>query len=159
MLTSTAAMQTCASSSIPTEPALRSAIRTEKSSTGKSTIPGVGQKLPWENGGIVGETTYSTLITDPITTGPSVGIVRGQKEDPMYHLLNLIYHTVMDYPIRYNSLRKVCEIILRMLSDLGYSAEIEPGNHRDFRIISVDNHHFRIVRNPNWMRYDVIPID
>lgn len=43
--------------------------------------------------------------------------------------------------------------------DWEYDASLEPGNHRDHRILSVDGHHFRIIRNQAWMRYDVLLID
>lgn len=76
-----------------------------------------------------------------------------------YRLLDELYFFVRDYSTRLLSLPKVTDEAVKYMKIGGYVAEVTDATHRDYRTISVDGHHFRIVRNKDWLRYEVLPID
>ena len=76
-----------------------------------------------------------------------------------YVIDNRIFRFIMGYSIREISLPKITENLIEYIQSMGYDASIVDDKHRDYRIIEVDGHHFRIVRNKDWLRYDSKIID
>ena len=76
-----------------------------------------------------------------------------------YRLLDEIYYVIRDYTIRSITLPKLCDKVIEFMKSGGSVAAVTDDRHRDYRIVCVDNHRFKIVRYPGWTRYDVEPID
>ena len=69
-----------------------------------------------------------------------------------------IFCFIRGYCTRDTTLPRLCDLLLRALADEGYHAEITE-SHRNNRVIRVDDHHFRIIRNADWLSFDVRPVD
>ena len=75
------------------------------------------------------------------------------------NILNIIFRTVRDYSTAIYTLPQVVKQVVLDLKDYGYNATVEPGKSRNDRTITVDGHHYSILRRRDWLRYDVIMID
>lgn len=76
-----------------------------------------------------------------------------------FRLANEIHHVISDYSTAHCSLPFVCKKVIQYMKDSGSQAEIIDDKHRDYKILRVDNHRFKIVRYRNWLRYDVTIVD
>jgi len=76
--------------------------------------------------------------------------------DNMYKVQDFIWHSLRDYSPMYASLGVVTGIIVGELEECGCRVTILDAQHRDFRIIEVDNHEYRIIRGKDkFSPYDV----
>ena len=76
--------------------------------------------------------------------------------DNMYKVGDFIWHTLRDYSHMYASLGLVTGIVVGALEECGCRASIVDAQHRDYRIIEVDNHEYRIMRGKDrFSPYDV----
>jgi len=76
-----------------------------------------------------------------------------------YRLLDEIYSVIRAYTVRSITLPALCNKVIEYEKAGGSIAFITDDRHRDYKIICVDDHRFKIVRYPGWTRYDVEPID
>lgn len=74
-------------------------------------------------------------------------------------LLGIIWWFIRDYSANVYSLSKVTDALIRYMTDRGYFIELVDGKHRDYKIVKVCDHQFRIVRIHGWNSYDVRTID
>ena len=72
-----------------------------------------------------------------------------------YDTLIRIFRFIREYSTATYSLPRVCRELMYDLRDAGYSADITDCNHRDYRILTVNDHQYRIIKYPDWSRYDV----
>lgn len=77
----------------------------------------------------------------------------------MDYLFDKLWVFVRDFPTYTYTLPKVCKAAVEWLKSMGYDVSVTDDNHRDFRIIAVDGHHYRILRDTGWLRYDVRQVD
>ena len=76
--------------------------------------------------------------------------------DNMYKVQSFIWHVIRCYSPMYASLGLVTGIVVDELEEAGCRVTITDAQHRDFRIIDVDNHEYRIVRGKDkFSPYDV----
>lgn len=72
-----------------------------------------------------------------------------------YDTLILIFRFVRDYSTSSYPLARVCRELLAHLQEAGYTASVTDRISSDSRTVTVNGHRFRIVRWPNWSKYDV----
>ena len=76
--------------------------------------------------------------------------------DNMYKVQDFIWHTLRCYSPMYASLGVVTGIVVGELEEAGCRATITDAQHRDYRIIEVNDHEYRIVRGKDkFSPYDV----
>lgn len=76
--------------------------------------------------------------------------------DNMYKVGDFIWHTLRDYSPMYASISLVTGIVIGELEECGLRASVVDARHRDYRIIEVDSHKYRISRSKdNFDKYDV----
>ena len=76
--------------------------------------------------------------------------------DNMYKIQDFIFRVIRSYSPMYASLGMVTGIVVGELEECGCRATITDAQHRDYRIIEVDNHEYRIVRGKDrFSPYDV----
>ena len=73
-----------------------------------------------------------------------------------YDILLRIFRFVRDYSTETCTITKVCRELIKDLKSSGHDVETVDVHHRDFRIIQVNGHRYKIIRYPEWTRYDVI---
>lgn len=72
-----------------------------------------------------------------------------------YDILLDIFRYVRDYSTATYTLPQVCRGLVQHMKDAGYQVEIVDSKHHDYRIVQVEEHRYKIVRFPEWCRYDV----
>ena len=77
----------------------------------------------------------------------------------MYRILNLIFRIVRNYSTKLYTLPQVCKQVIEELKSYGYNVAVIDSKHRDFRLIEVDGHTFKVLRWKNWNTYDVVVIE
>lgn len=77
----------------------------------------------------------------------------------VYRILNRILSILYCYTTYHDTLPAVCKDVVKEMKSYGYDVAVTDDRHRDYRLITVDGHLFRIVRERGWMRYDVILIN
>lgn len=72
-----------------------------------------------------------------------------------YRLLDEIYSVIRMYTVRTITLPALVKKVIEYEKAGGSIAFIKDDSHKNYKIISVDDHLFRIIRYPGWTRYDV----
>ena len=76
--------------------------------------------------------------------------------DNMYKINDFIWHVIRCYTPMTTSLGLVTGIVVSELEECGCHVTILDAQHRDFRIIEVDGHEYRIIRGKDKVSpYDV----
>ena len=77
----------------------------------------------------------------------------------VYTLNDTIFRFLAGSSTRSITLPKITQKLVEYLRSMGYAVSVIDDDHRDYRIIEVDEHHFRIIRWTDWLRYDSVIID
>lgn len=72
-----------------------------------------------------------------------------------YEILLEIFRFIRNFSTATYTLPRVCRETIQYLKDGGYQVEVLD-KHRDWQTIQVDQHRYKILRYPDWCRYDVI---
>ena len=75
------------------------------------------------------------------------------------NVIDIIFRELQNYSTRTTSLPKVTTAISQVLRDYGYTVTVLPLRHRDSKVIQVDGCSYNIIRNRDWIRYEVRQID
>lgn len=76
----------------------------------------------------------------------------------MNHTLGIIFDIVRRYSTTY-PLPFVLSEVVRYMKDLGYPVTVLDQAHRNYKLLQVGGHTYRIVRNKGWTSYEVLAVD
>ena len=76
-----------------------------------------------------------------------------------WRLIDEIYSVIRCYTVRTITLPKLCDKVIEYMKSGGSMAFVTDDRHRDYRILCIDDHRFKVYRNPGWTRYEADPID
>lgn len=76
----------------------------------------------------------------------------------MYRILNIIFRIVRNYSTRLYTLPQVCKQVIEELKSYGYNVTVDD-KHRGYWTLTVDEHHYKVMRWKDWTSYDVLLVD
>lgn len=79
--------------------------------------------------------------------------------DPAFKLTDIIWHFIRGYSSNTYSLPYVTNELIKYMTSRGCPTELVDCKHRDYKIVKVCDHQFRIVRIHEWNSYDIRAID
>lgn len=72
-----------------------------------------------------------------------------------YDVLLEIFRFIRDYSTSTYTLPNVCKKLTQYLRDSGYQTIVSDDTHRDYKILQVEAHQYKIIRLKDWLTYDV----
>lgn len=72
-----------------------------------------------------------------------------------YDILLEIFRFVRNYSTATHTLPQVFREVVRYMKDGGYNVEIVDDKHRDYKILQVEEHRYKIIRWPDWVSFEV----
>ena len=76
----------------------------------------------------------------------------------MYNSIDIIFNFIREYSTKVYSLPRVTKLVIEYMKSGGYDAVVVDNTHKNYKDISVDGIRYRIVRNNDWLRYDVMTL-
>ena len=72
-----------------------------------------------------------------------------------YDILLDIFRFIRNYSTTTYTLPQVFKELIRHMKDGGYQVKVIDDQHRDHKILQVEEHRYKIIRYPEWVTYDV----
>jgi len=75
------------------------------------------------------------------------------------NVIDIIFRELQNYSTRNTTITTVTSAVIQVLKEYGYTVTEDPDKLMGSRVIEVDGHRYRIVRNRDWLRYYVTQLD
>lgn len=77
----------------------------------------------------------------------------------MNYIRSIIFDVVRRYSTTTYTLPFVLSEVVKYMKSLGYPVTVLDQAHRNYKLLQVGGHTYRIVRNKGWTSYDVLVVD